>query len=203
MALLSAGTAGLAYPCWVEPRWLDVTRRRVRLGRTGPAEPVRVLHLSDLHASRFVSLRMIADAIALGLAEKPDIVCLTGDYISHRDDTPAISEYARVLRALSAAAPAFAVMGNHDGGSWARRRFGWSDHRIMDRVLEESGIELLHNRSRTLVVRGRKLALAGVGDQWSDETDTERAFAGVDSRLPSILLAIRTARSCALPTTGT
>ena len=153
------------------------------------ARPIRVLHLSDLHASMFVPLSMIDAAIAMGLAAKPDVICLTGDFISHSHDNPAKSDYARVLRRLSAAAPAFAVMGNHDGGRWAARIGGHHDHRMMDGILEESGIQLLHNRSAVVEVRGQTLAIAGVGDLWSDEVDGGSAFRGVDERLPAVLLA--------------
>jgi predicted MPP superfamily phosphohydrolase len=132
---------------------------------------------------------MIGDAIKRGLATKPDVICLTGDFVSGPGDTPAPREYARVLRRLSAAAPTFAVLGNHDGGSWAAKRLGWSDHRLVDHVLGDSGIELLHNRSRVVEVRGQKLGLVGVGDQWSEEVDADRAFQGTDPRMPSILLA--------------
>jgi predicted MPP superfamily phosphohydrolase len=179
----------MTYPCFAEPRWFEVTRKRVPTPRASLAHPVRVLHLSDLHASMFVPLSMIEDAIALGLAEKPDLVCLTGDFISHRNDVPEPADYVRVLRRLSAAAPAFAVMGNHDGGRWAARARGFADHSMMDRVLEDSGIQLLHNRSTVVEVRGQKLALVGVGDYWSGEIDETRAFDRVDRRLPAVLLA--------------
>jgi len=187
-SLLGAGAA-LAYPIAVEPRWLDITHKRVRLTRVGLADPVRILHLADLHASAVVSLQMIADAIAAGMAQRPDIVCFTGDFITHRFDTPDAAEYARVLRRATAGARAFAVMGNHDGGRWAARTGGWADHLWMDRVLEDAGIELLHNRSRVVEVRSQKLALVGTGDYWALEVETERAFRDIDERLPIVLLA--------------
>ena len=188
LSVLGAAAVG-AYPFWLEPRWLDVSRRRVRLARSNRGKPIRVLHLSDLHASVFVSLRMIGEAISRGLAAKPDVICLTGDYVSRPGDTPSPKEYSQVLRRLSAAAPTFAVLGNHDGGSWAAGRMGWANHRLVDRILEDGGIEILHNRSQVVDVRGEKVALAGVGDYWSDEVDAERAFRGVDSGIPTILLA--------------
>lgn len=188
LSALGAAAIG-AYPFWLEPRWLDVTRRRVRLPRPGLDRPVRVLHLSDLHASVFVSLRLISDAISRGLAAKPDVVCLTGDFVSGPGDTPARADYARVLRRLSAAAPTFAVLGNHDGGTWASGRYGWTNHRLIDHILEDSQIETLHNRSQVVEVRGQKLGFVGVGDYWSEEVDAARAFSGLDPKLPAVLLA--------------
>jgi uncharacterized protein len=174
------GATPLLYPCWFEPRWLDVTRRPVRL-----SEPVgrRILHLSDLHASVFVPLSMINHAIGAGLAQKPDLICVTGDFITTRQEIDARG-YAAALRRLSAAAPTYAVLGNHDGGRWTRRHFGYPDHGLVERILEDAGIELLHNRS----VETAGVTLVGVGDLWNDEVDARRAFDRVGGG-PTILLA--------------
>lgn len=184
----STATTAAGYAFGVEPLWFDVTRKGVRFSRVPMERPVRILHISDLHASRAVSLGMIAEAIELGMAERPDIVCLTGDFISHSDDSPRPADYARVLRKVSSV-PAFAVMGNHDGGHWARRARGFFDHSLMDRALEDSGIELLHNRSHVVEVRGQKLTLVGTGDLWAEEVDGEAAFRSADPLLPTVLLA--------------
>jgi predicted MPP superfamily phosphohydrolase len=187
--LLSSLAAAAIYPCWIEPRWLDLTRRRVRLSRSTLSHTVRILHLSDLHASFFVPLSMVEEAIRQGLSANPDLICLTGDFISNRDDPPAPADYVRVLRRLSAASPTFAVAGNHDGGSWAAARRGHADHRLVDRILAESGIELLHNRSQTVEVHGQRLTLVGIGDYWSGEADPDRALRAVDPPWPVLLLA--------------
>jgi hypothetical protein len=181
-------TAAVAYPRFVEPRWFDVTHKRAALSRVRLERPVKVLHLADLHASRVVSLEMIADAVGMGMAERPDIVCLTGDFITHRADSPSSADYVRVLRKVSQGARAFAVMGNHDGGRWAARARGWANHLLMDRILEDAGIEVLHNRSRVVEVRGQKLVLTGTGDYWAQEAEPEAAFHEVDSRLPVVLM---------------
>ncbi|MGH9719117.1 MAG: phosphodiesterase YaeI [Bryobacteraceae bacterium] len=186
-SVVGASAAAVSYPCYLEPRWLDVTENRVKLGGIALSQPVRVLHLSDLHASFEVPLSLVDRAITLGLEQKPDLVCLTGDYISRRSPIDS-SAYVRALRRLSAAAPSFAVMENHDGGIWAEQRRGYSDHRFVDRILEESGIELLHNRSMRVQVRDASLSLVGVGDVWSGEIDT-RAFAELHPKAPVVLLS--------------
>src|ERR1051325_1501524 len=178
----------LIYPCYFEPRWLDFTHRRVQLQQPAVSRPIRILHLSDLHASFLVPLSMIQHAITGGMAQKPDLICVTGDFITHRQDFDA-GAYAQALRRLSAFAPPFAVLGNHDGGSWTVRHLGNPDHRAVERILENAGIELLHNRSTQVQVRDTSLALVGVGDLWSDEIDARRAFADVRGERPTVLLA--------------
>jgi predicted MPP superfamily phosphohydrolase len=59
----------------------------------------------------------------------------------------------------------------------------------VERILEEAGIELLHNRSAAPEVRGSKINLVGVGDLWSDEIDADRAFADARRGRPTVLLA--------------
>jgi predicted MPP superfamily phosphohydrolase len=190
----SVGRAGAAlvasasYPCFFEPRWLEVTQRRVNLRRPRRIGPIRILHLSDLHLSAFVSLGQIESAVSLGLAQKPDLVCLTGDFITGQEDLGS-GAYAKVLARLSTSAPTLAVLGNHDGGSWAEAGGGYADHRVIERLLDQSGIELLHNRARPVQVRGATLSLVGVGDLFAGEIDAVRAFSGADTSLATLLLS--------------
>ena len=187
----SAGGAGfpLAYDGrFVEPNWFEVTRKPVRLSRPLQNGPIRLLHLSDLHASADVPISTIDRAIALGLTEKPDLICLTGDYITTREEHPH-AEYVAALRRLSNAAPTFAVLGNHDGGRWSSEDRGYKDHRVVERILEDSGITLLHNRSVRLNVHDNPLCLAGVGDMWAHEIDAPRAFARVTEQDNIVLLS--------------
>ena len=182
----ATAASGVAYPTVFEPRWLDVTRTVVPLATTRCAT-ARILHLSDLHASWCVPWSLIEGAIDEGLAQNPDLVCLTGDFVTEgleSDD----SRYARVLRRLSEAKPTFAVLGNHDGGFWSALRGGYDDHRAIDRLLEDARVELLHNRSRVLELPHGRLNLVGVGDYWSREVDAARAFQAVAPGLTTLVL---------------
>lgn len=173
--LLGGGLAAAGYTRWWEPGWFEINRRPVPLGG-GPS--VRLLQLSDLHASPAVPLELIARAVKLGLAERPDVVCLTGDFITKRFSRWA--DYAGVLRPLAQGRPVFASLGNHDGGKWAARpRYAGEPTTAAVRAcLERAGIQCLVNQSATVRVRGRSLRFVGLGDLWAEETDPERAFAG-------------------------
>lgn len=180
--------AALAYPCYWEPRWFEVTRRRAILRRVRPEAPVRILHLSDLHASFFVPIRMIDDAVTAGLRENPELICVTGDFISDREEIDRAG-YIRTLHRLSQRAPTYAVLGNHDGGRWAAGRLGYPDHTMVDRILEDSGVEVLHNRQVRVRLKNAELTLAGSGDLWAGELDPRGTFAGTDQKLPIVLMA--------------
>ena len=148
-----------------------------------------MLHLSDLHASGYVPLEFITRAIQLGLAEKPDLVCLTGDFITKQFTR--FRDYAEVLRPLAAAAPVFASLGNHDGGKWADRPSygGHTDHAEVRKCLAASGAKVLLNHSEELTLRGRALRLVGLGDLWADELNAKAAFSSVSApERPTLLL---------------
>jgi uncharacterized protein len=172
----------------LEPNWLERTITRVKLPCRNLTSGVRILQLSDLHASPAVPFALIEKSVEMGLETKPDVICLTGDFIT--DATPFDkAQYTRILRRLASSAPIFATLGNHDGGSWAAKFHGYRDATVVRGLLQSSGIPLLHNRSEVVRVRDQSIRFAGVGDLWSLGVDGALAFAGVRADNPAILLA--------------
>jgi uncharacterized protein len=169
-----AGAAGLGYMRFCEPGWLQIGRHEVPVK---PGQPrVRVLHLSDFHASPVVSLELIAEAVDLGLSLRPELICLTGDFVTWKYER--FPEYSRILKRLSDAAPTFASLGNHDGGRWSARR-GYSDPSAVSKMLSDAGISLLGNAAAKIRVGGRDLTVVGVGDMWAHDLKAPKAFAEV------------------------
>jgi predicted MPP superfamily phosphohydrolase len=191
LTLLGAGLAmaGYGYARWIESRWLGIGRHEVPLGKGAAAQPIRLLHLSDFHASDVVPLSFIEQAIQAGLRLEPDLICLTGDFITSKFEER--QRYAAVLAPLARRAPTFACLGNHDGGWWARSNSGYHDTSVVRGILAQAGVTLLHNTSRSLTIKGRPLSLVGVGDLWAGELDADAAFAGVSSgpSVPTLLLS--------------
>jgi predicted MPP superfamily phosphohydrolase len=173
----------------IESDWLDVGRYHVPISKGKNATPLKILHLSDLHASHFVSFEFIQHAIELGLKEKPDLVCLTGDYVTRK--CLEMDRYAEVLSVLSKAAPTYATLGNHDGGWYCRGRLhGYETSQDVKKLLEKSNIHLLDNDSTRVKVRDRELNLVGVGDVWAREFHPEKAYKKYASEdAPTIVLS--------------
>ncbi len=176
--LIGAGAAvagGVAYAHWAEPHWLALARHDVPLSREAGTPTVRVLQLSDLHAPADGSIDFIDEAVTLGLAQKPDVIVITGDFINDSlPEDPA--RYGDILRRLPAAAPTFATLGNHDGGPWIIHYGGYSTTDKVRELLRAANVTLLHNEARELTLRGRKFQLIGVGDLWEGTCKPEIAF---------------------------
>ncbi len=180
------GAAGSAlYATNIETRWLEVSRTVIRLPKL--TAPVRILHLSDLHSSPEVPNGLLWNAARAAIAAKPDLICLTGDYVSNfvQHDEKGLRE---TFRLLLGAAPVHAVMGNHDSGSWDGTAH--TSKPIRD-LLESCGVTVLHNRSARFDARnGASLSLIGVGDLWNyEEFQPADGFRDADPELPAIVLS--------------
>lgn len=183
------GAAALGLPLlghmrWLAPFQLQLRRERVVLPSLAPdAPPVRIAHLSDLHSSGDVPDDFLLRAFDMALAEKPDVVCLTGDFVTNGVDF-APDRYSRLLRRISDRVPAFATMGNHDGGAWSGH---FESSEPIQSVLRNAGIEVLHNRAHTFQARsGGRVELVGLGDAWALEFSADAAFAQAAPSSPTL-----------------
>ncbi len=161
----------------------EIHRVSVPLPQLSAGKTIRMLHLSDFHASRVVPLRFIENAIDLGLAQQPDIICLTGDYVTHKmpDDT---GKFRDILAKLPATAPTFAIFGNHDCCYPGESPADFIDTLSVGKLLNDAGISLLFNRSETVSVQGETLQIAGLGDLASRNMVPQRALESIQlSRL--------------------
>lgn len=110
----------------------------------------KIALLTDLHRSGLVSGELIAEAVALAMREKPDLVVLCGDYVTHFDARFA-GPVAEVLSGLSAPAGVIAVLGNHD------------DDRVVPSALTRHGIRVLREERLRLTIDGASVDFIGIG----------------------------------------
>ncbi len=162
----------------VEPKWIKVTNPVVRIADLPPAwEGVRIAQLTDIHVGRLIDLDYVRKIVEKTNAAKPDVIVLTGDYVSRTD---AIDDnLAEVLGRLQAPFGKFAVLGNHDH---------WTDPAAVRSVLAKAGIVDLTGRNTILNRGGAGLCLAGLDDLWEGRHDLSVALAGVDDNVPRVLL---------------
>lgn len=172
---LASAVAGAAYGFLVEPDWFEVTHHEVPTRWLRDGSRIRILHLSDLHASPAISLDRIESAMDLGLKMKPDLICLTGDYIT---DTvhPDLNTYKKLLAKLSAVAPTYASTGNHDGGRWGQVKNRYPSSELIRNMLSSAGIVVPHNAHAEAEIAGERIQIVGIGDHWAKEQNARKAF---------------------------
>lgn len=105
----------------------QVTRYRVAI--RGLAAPVRLVQLSDIHASPLdMPPARVTRIVEMVNRERPDLVVITGDLMGGKIyDLPMRMEQAIVpLERLQAPLGVLAVMGNHDNAVWTPRVFARS-----------------------------------------------------------------------------
>jgi len=138
----------------------------------------RVVHLSDIHHSRFTSLEHISRAVDIANKLKPDVVFLTGDYVSH--DADYIAPVAEVLGKLESEFGTYACLGNHDH---------WTDADLVTHLFRGEGINVLINEGFRFEARGSSFWLAGVDDHMVGKTDVPAALKGSFPDEMKLLLA--------------
>ena len=162
-----------------EPFRLTVEHRQIRLRRL-PREldGFRIVQLSDLHHSPFTSREQIERAIETANSLQPDIVALTGDYVSKEREYAA--PCAELLGALSPKHGVYAVLGNHDH---------WTDAALITDLFRAEGITMLVNQGMRFEKNGAAFWLAGVDDTMVGLEDLPLALAGSSENEFKLLLA--------------
>lgn len=178
--LMIGGAAGDAYA--VEPDALRVETHDVAPKHwPATASGLRVGLLSDLHCNSDAAVSRTARAAHLLLAQKPDVVALTGDFVSGHSRRNWAGECADALAPLTDALPGhvFAVLGNHDWWS------GEPDE--VARELERVGVQVLRNQSVPLPL-SPDVWLVGLDSRCVNAQNPARALRGVPADAAKLLL---------------
>ena len=186
-AIFALFVAFLVYAHFVEPTRLRVTRREVHLPSLPPElDGVVIAHLSDLHCRPEARpLRVVQQAIAETLAAQPDLICLSGDICHH---SPFLELGCETVAPLAAPFPqrVLAVLGNHDHDCTLEAdAFGFEGTprtaTELRSALSAVGLTMLHNEACAVSVRGRTVAVLGIGDAGCGRDDLDRALAQAPS----------------------
>ena len=158
---------------------VTVERVQVPLCRLHPAlEGFKIVQLSDLHFLPHTPLSVIARAAERACELKPDLLVLTGDFVTHEAET--IFGLSDLLASLDARYGVFAILGNHDV------RAGKA---LIGKAIEDTGVLLLQNEGITFDVGHGQLTLAGVDDCLWGQPDLKAALAQRPADATTILLA--------------
>jgi uncharacterized protein len=177
--LAVAGAATFAYASLVERNMFTLRRFDVPI-LPPDAEPLRVLHLSDLHLmpGQMRKQRWVAELAGLD----PDLVVVTGDNIAHRDSVPAaVRAYGRLLHV-----PGAFVFGSNDyKGPVFKNPFEYFNEdreyvqgadlpyeELRDALTEHGWVDV-NNARTTVKAGGRVIEVVGVDDPHVERDDYE------------------------------
>ena len=145
------GVGGLALGGIFTSSGLRVVRQELRLPRWD-ANGFKVVQISDVHVNNSGLLARAQEAVQLAVAEKPDLIVFTGDFVNKA--TPeALSNVRKAFEGLHQAdCPCYAVFGNHDY---------WSEGvPALIEAVASTPLKLLRNE----VVDVDGISLAGIDD---------------------------------------
>lgn len=191
-AALGSGSLAIAADgAFLEPAHPQLVRLDVPLARLPKAwDGLTILQLSDFHYDDYFTVIPIRKAIQIANSLQPDLVVLTGDFVT----IPAFNDYLHnAKRAGDAAEPCayhlaqlrarlgvFAILGNHDADS---------DPARVVHALEPRGITVLRNQSIPLERGKARLWLAGIDDPLVGKPDMDSTLGSVPRNEPVVLLS--------------
>lgn len=156
---------------------------------------IRIVQLSDMHLAGFYHHTKILQKVMDEVNNfNPDLILNTGDFVSYgwrefgRNDT--------ILSKAKSRYGNFAVMGNHDFGTYHPfyTEADLNNHMlIMNGLIKASGYQLLNDESEIVQIGNAKIVITGVitKGRHPDIThgDLEKAISGIDTADLRILLS--------------
>src|SRR5574342_916697 len=178
VTLLSVG--GLAYAGRIEPGWVDVKPVELTLPRLAPQlDGYRMIQISDIHMDDWMTRSRLAEIVALVNRQAPDLVAITGDFVTDVPERFA-QDLIAVLGGLTPRDATLAVLGNHDH---------WTDPVLVREVIHASGIVNVSNAVYTLRRGPAMLHLPGVDDVWESQDRLDWVLEALPDAGAAVLLA--------------
>ena len=168
--LVGSGTllAGAAlYSSLVSRHEISVAARTLSISNLPTAfQGFRVVQLSDFHLEEYTEPFFLEEVVARVNQLAPDLVLLTGDFITRGSltfvvDRQAAHRCAEILATIRCP-QRFCILGNHDVAVNAS---------MVTQALEDRGLPVLRNAYETLHLRGEALHIGGTADPVTDIPD--------------------------------
>ncbi|MFE4107063.1 metallophosphoesterase [Almyronema epifaneia] len=146
---------------------------------TPSLDGLTLVQLSDFHYDgQRLSDALLQQAIAQANTLQPDLVLLTGDFVTY-DPQPAYA-LAQQLKHLRSTYGTYAVLGNHD-------LYRCNARQVVTAALTQAGISVLWNQIAYPV--GPDLPLVGLADFWSKAFDPQPLLDSLAPTTPRLVLS--------------
>ena len=185
----AAGVAAIGIDSvFLEPNRPEITKQELRLRRWPAAlDGFTIALLSDFHYDPQFSVHPLHAAVAIVNGLRPDLIALTGDFVSvpnfshhARSAARAAEPCAEILRQMQAPHGLWAVLGNHDDAT---------DPDFITDTLRNAGISVLANQSIAMELKGARFWLGGVNDVLSETADLDAVTRTIPKTEATVLLA--------------
>ena len=142
-----------------------------------PFKGYRIVHISDIHYGQWISADRLKGVIGLINQQKPDIVAITGDFVSYSGKN--IEDLIPAFKEIRAQDGTLAVLGSHDY---------WVSAEKVRSILNESKIIELNNDVFTVNREGFVLHFAGVDSTTLKKNHLDKVLQKLPPNGPAILL---------------
>ena len=184
----AAGAGALAIDSTLfEPNRPRIVRQEIALRRWPEhLEGFTIALLSDFHYDPYCSVHPLKAAIGMVNGLRPDLIALTGDFVSapwlsaNAKAAAAAEPCAELLRQMRAPHGLWAALGNHDF---------FTDPVRVTGALRAAGIQVLINQSIAIEANGGRFWLGGVNDLMGGRADLNATLQAVSSGEATILMA--------------
>ena len=164
-----------------QPPQRDTVQRHSAEQTPPPAArpPVRIVQITDPHLGTFMSIERLAGICWRAVEAEPDIIALTGDYLTIATNHDAAA-LAAALAPLRAHPHVYACPGNHDHEA----------PQVVQQALAASGVRLLMDESVVVPTAAGPVEVVGVNHRWRDSAAHLQAVLGGprDRGLPRLVL---------------
>jgi uncharacterized protein len=165
---------------WLLSSSLSLEKLTVKIsGLSASLKGKKLVHLSDFHYDGFcLTDEVLQEAIALSNQAKPDLILLTGDYVT-ASPRP-IHQLVLKLKQLQSQAGIYAILGNHD----IYYRYSKTE---ITAALTSIGIKVLWNE--IAYPFGKELPLVGLADSDSPDFHPDAIMNQLNPSTPCIVLS--------------
>ena len=196
-----SATAVLFVVCLLAPFLWTVTPQITKVKIASKEIPesfsgYRIVHISDLHCDFFRNEKPFQSMVDSINSLNPDLVMITGDVVTFR--ATEIKRFLNVLQPMNAKDGIYAVMGNHDYGSYYNRWKTWEQvFKNQDELFgyyQQLQWHLLRNEAVYIEKNGDTIVVAGTENQCMREAhypckgDFRLALQNVPEHFPVILM---------------
>lgn len=176
--ILLASLSYLLYRAHKNTYHPEVNNIKLKIAHNKSKNPIKILHLSDLHMENISITPEILFKELQG--QEIDIIALTGDYLERVRNIDKFLGYLNILHQLKPKFGIYVVFGNHD---YLLR--GKIDY--FQQIIENTGAVVLRNENKTIYVDGQNINIIGIDDFKTKRSDIVKSYNGIKSGINLVL----------------